>query len=370
MANEQRLVVAAPEVTPRKFGLYSVADVATAEPHSLMGIEYEKNFNCNWGNVRGTATWCSTTAAKTKTEGYDGTTGFDQFQLYSLDECAGINEFRQAKDRAVKKFALGEERGVEDSLNTTLKADTNGVDLTGTPTDLRKSLAVLEEWLDDNYAGVGTILMSREAGSLIAENDRVSRHGNRLETNLGNLVAASAMFGDGGAESTSPTAGQTVLWAVGSVVVRRGQMYVSDPYMIATGGTDEVQTVSITGTPTGGNFTLTFNGQTTGNIAHNANAAAVQAALVALSNVDTGEIVVTGTNPNFTLTFHGQYDSQPVSQVTATAALTGGTTPGVTTATTTQGVQNSTDNSFQTLAENSYVTSYDCAVASIIATLA
>lgn len=274
------------------------------------------------------------------------------------------------RDRAVRKFALGEERGVEDALNTVLKADTNGVDLSGTPVDLRKSLAVLEEWLDDNYAGAGTILMSREAGSLVAENDRVSRHGNRLETNLGNAVAASAMFGDGGAESTTPSAGQTVLWAVGQVVVRRGQMFVSEPYALAAGGVDEVQTVVITGTPTGGTFTLTFNGETTGTIAHNANAATVQAALTALAGIDSGEIVVTGTNPSFTLTFHGRYDSQPVPQTTATASLTGGTTPGVTTGTTTQGVQSVTDNSFQTLAENSYVTAYDCAVASIIATLA
>lgn len=43
---------------------------------------------------------------------------------------------------------------------------------------------------------------------------------------------------------------------------------------------------------TGGNFTLTVNGQTTGTIAYNASAATVVTALEALSNVDPGEATV------------------------------------------------------------------------------
>lgn len=59
---------------------------------------------------------------------------------------------------------------------------------------------------------------------------------------------------------------------------------------------NEVQTVSIGGSvaPTGGTFTLTYSGQTTAGIAFNANAAAVQAALEALSNIGVGEAIVTG----------------------------------------------------------------------------
>ncbi|MFB7428788.1 hypothetical protein ACFC0K_36510 [Streptomyces hydrogenans] len=50
----------------------------------------------------------------------------------------------------------------------------------------------------------------------------------------------------------------------------------------------------MTGAPTDGNFTITHSGQTTAAIAYNATAAAVQAALEALSNVNSGDIVVTG----------------------------------------------------------------------------
>jgi hypothetical protein len=47
-------------------------------------------------------------------------------------------------------------------------------------------------------------------------------------------------------------------------------------------GQDEQQKVTITGSPTGGGFTLTLDGQTTPQLAYNSNAAAVQVALKAL----------------------------------------------------------------------------------------
>ena len=50
----------------------------------------------------------------------------------------------------------------------------------------------------------------------------------------------------------------------------------------------------ISGTPSGP-FTITFDGQTTGTLAPNANAATVQAALEALSNIASGEVTVTGS---------------------------------------------------------------------------
>lgn len=99
----------------------------------------------------------------------------------------------------------------------------------------------------------------------------------------------------------------------------------------------EVQTVTVTGAPTGGTFTLTVEGSTTGGIAYNASAAAVQAALEALASVEPGDITVTGADGGpYTLTFNRGGGN--VAQLTASgASLTGGTTPSVTVATTTQG---------------------------------
>jgi len=106
-------------------------------------------------------------------------------------------------------------------------------------------------------------------------------------------------------------------------------------------GTSEVQSVTITGAPTGGTFTLTFSAQTTAAIAYNAAAATVQTALNNLSNLDGVTVSGVAGGP-YTVTFPA--DMGNVAQMTGNGAgLTGGTTPGVTVATVTPGVNPSVD---------------------------
>jgi hypothetical protein len=99
----------------------------------------------------------------------------------------------------------------------------------------------------------------------------------------------------------------------------------------AMGFANEVQTLTITGTPTGGTFTLSFDGQTTGTIAFNAAASAVQTALEALSNIVPGDVTVTGSAGGpYTATFAGTYAGANVPAMTGNAAsLTGGTSPAI-----------------------------------------
>jgi len=103
------------------------------------------------------------------------------------------------------------------------------------------------------------------------------------------------------------------------------------------GRTAEVQTVTVTGSPTGGTFTLTYEGSTTGTIAYNATAATVRAALEALPGLSPGDVTVTGSAGGpYTVTFTSGGGN--VAQMTASgASLTGGTSPDVTVATTTAG---------------------------------
>lgn len=113
-------------------------------------------------------------------------------------------------------------------------------------------------------------------------------------------------------------------------IIDLGAKAGSNANVIATySGTNEVQRITITGTPTGGTFTLTFLGNTTGGIAFNASAAAVGAALEALPNVDPGDVTATGgafPGAAVDVTFTGQYAGINVAQMTASAAgLTGGT---------------------------------------------
>lgn len=77
---------------------------------------------------------------------------------------------------------------------------------------------------------------------------------------------------------------------------------------------------------TSGNFTLTFDGQTTANIAYNANAAAVQSALEALSNIVPGDVLVTSPIAStWIIEFRGNFLGENVPTLSGTDVdLTGG----------------------------------------------
>lgn len=104
---------------------------------------------------------------------------------------------------------------------------------------------------------------------------------------------------------------------------------------------NEVQSVAAGGTWTGGNFTLTFNGQTTANLAHTSTAAQVKTALEALSNIEVGDVLTSGgplpTTP-IAVTFTGQYSGLNVAAMTGSAAGLTGTAPAVNITTTQAGM--------------------------------
>lgn len=93
----------------------------------------------------------------------------------------------------------------------------------------------------------------------------------------------------------------------------------------------QVQTVKITGAPTGGTFTLT-SGTATSALPYNATPAQVQAALEALASVGSGNVVVTGTSisdaSGLDVTWIGALQGQ-TKAITSSASLTGGTSPAV-----------------------------------------
>lgn len=105
-------------------------------------------------------------------------------------------------------------------------------------------------------------------------------------------------------------------------------------------GVDESQTVTLSGSPTGGTFTIAY-GAFNATFPFNATAAEVEAGLQALPSVGLGNVVVTRTGgaPNFiyTLGYRNELGRRDVPQVVATAALTGGTTPTAVAATVTPG---------------------------------
>lgn len=112
-------------------------------------------------------------------------------------------------------------------------------------------------------------------------------------------------------------------------------------------GLNEIQRIAITGSPTGGDFTLTYSGQTTGAIAWNANAATVQSALEALSNIALGDVAATGGVLPATpvlIEFTGTLATTDVAAMTSTDSLTGGTSPATVLTTPTPGEVPSSNN--------------------------
>ncbi len=105
---------------------------------------------------------------------------------------------------------------------------------------------------------------------------------------------------------------------------------------IGVAGTDGVQTITTTGTPTGGTLTLTYNGFTTTPIAYNATAAAVQAALNALP----GGSLITATGgplPTGVVVTFPKLINQ--SLLVGAGQFTGGASPAVVVTNTTPGTQ-------------------------------
>jgi len=130
--------------------------------------------------------------------------------------------------------------------------------------------------------------------------------------------------------------GNLLLTRTGARVVADAGYQGIGPTVLAT---SEIQTVTITGAPTGGTFTLTYSGQTTGTIPFNAVGGTVQTALNALSNLD-GVSVTGGAGGPYTVTFA----PGNVPQMTASGAgLTGGTAPAVGVVTATPGADESVE---------------------------
>lgn len=105
-------------------------------------------------------------------------------------------------------------------------------------------------------------------------------------------------------------------------------------------GTNELQTITITGSPTGGTVTVTFGGQTTAAIPYNANAAQVQAALEALSTIGGGNVNVTGgpgPGTPFRVEFVNTLGGANQAAMTTTDSFTGGSSPASAVATVTNG---------------------------------
>src|SRR5262249_9795979 len=146
---------------------------------------------------------------------------------------------------------------------------------------------------------------------------RVSYTGNYYDAPSGRLTATVDVGTNGG-----------TAWARPGSVPSRSDTVLVTSYSYAA---DAVQTVRLTGSPTGGTFTLTFGGQTSSAVAYHASAATVDAALEALASVGSGNVVVTtAAGGGWQVRFSGSLAGKYQAKLTASGAgLTGGSSPSV-----------------------------------------
>lgn len=118
-----------------------------------------------------------------------------------------------------------------------------------------------------------------------------------------------------------------------SVSYNRGQILTR-----VTASANGVQTLAISGSPTGGTFTLsgvnplTGEAFTTAAIAYNAATSAVQSALNTALGYSAVTVTGSGALPGntHTITFGSPMDAMPIQTMTSTSALTGGSSPAIT----------------------------------------
>lgn len=121
-------------------------------------------------------------------------------------------------------------------------------------------------------------------------------------------------------------------------------------YQMWTAPISEIDTLTKSGTYTGGTYTITIDGATTAAIAWNASNAAILAALNALPNVSPGDVVVSGggaagiSTGAVTLTFAQKFSGQAIVVSSDPTNITGGGT--IVFAQSTAGVQQAPDTSY------------------------
>lgn len=186
--------------------------------------------------------------------------------------------------------------------------------LLGPPSISNPSSGVyLHEWDPLNYTALNPKTWSWETGSYV----RAMKAAYGLITGFGMEFTRDSVSGSGSAIAQKVTDGSTL-----------------------TAGTNEVQTLTASGTVSGGTYTLAFMGEITSALAYNASNATILAALNALPNVVSGDITLGGgalPGTPVTFTFAQQYASGNVPMIVVDGTLLTGSTPAYTMTQTTPG---------------------------------
>jgi len=200
-------------------GLHRTVTISGILPGAAQGTTYS-----------GASSSSAANAAKTA-DGLEVVTG-EGFTVYAGIDCriVGIND---PAGTASRRLAGVEQRLVEEYVWEHMLAVPAAVLPTGSDTavSLKAGIAALEGALGSTYGGVGVIHAPRSLSPYAADRYQIIRDRNKLRTSLDTVWA----FGGGYTANTGPDGseagvGEQWLYATGTAVVRRGEVFVPADY--------------------------------------------------------------------------------------------------------------------------------------------
>lgn len=235
-----RIYVDPPAVQPYRFGLGSVLQQGTTPAHWQNGVQFQSDACAQalpWPDACTEESGFEEKVIDTEGRPVDGGSAFT---LYTTLNCKLI-QLQEARSVVARRLALAEPRALEEAFwtgaagNTPALATDPALSVLGSVIGVTAAVALLEEALADQYAGVGIIHAPRAVNPYAAESTLVIRDGPVLRTPLDTLWA----FGGGYDRSTgpvgqqAPAATQTWMYATGAMAVRRD----AEPLVIPEDGT-------------------------------------------------------------------------------------------------------------------------------------
>lgn len=211
------------------------------------------------------------------------------------------------------------------------QAITDGITLTPTPTAVKEKEVQPKHWnvyLDDITEEIGQTLLARCFSVKFGYTDAYG--------DIWPIGRSNASFG--AVVNKKPKNALTLSLMADEIAgalwtpARAGQKRYIRLEAISEEMIDNLQTITISGAPTAGDFTLTYKAQTTAPIAFDATAAAVQSALEALSTIGVGNVSVTGgpgPDTPWVVAFVGTLAQDTTAMTADGSGLSGGTSPAV-----------------------------------------
>lgn len=225
------LIVEAPAIQPYRYGLESVAQPApTPDLHWLNGVQYEQLGTYEPGVWPGS---CAVGATGNLSLPSTASPSIGlPFSAYAGVTCAVVGyseDYIRARAYAILK--MGWQHAAEQALwsgtGSTAPALTSATTIAATGVSMIAGVAALEDYLANNYLGVGVIHAPRKASARAAYARQVEDRGNELQT----IIGTRWCFG-GGYPNTGPggvAAGTNIAWmyATGLITVRRDEPFIN-----------------------------------------------------------------------------------------------------------------------------------------------